>query len=688
MLAEGQRRRARGTDVVIGLVEPHGRPLTAAMAEGLEAVPRRQVSHRGVVFEDLDVAAVLARAPQVALVDELAHPNLDGSGHPKRWQDVDDLLAAGIDVVTTLNIQHLESLGEVVSQIIGVPQRETIPDAVVRRADQIELVDMTAEALRRRMVHGNIYPPDRIDAALTHYFRPGNLTALRELALLWMADRTEEGLRAYRAAHDIVAPWETRERVVVGLAGRVEEEPLVRRAARIAERMPGAELLAVHVRAQDGLSEADQEALGKLFALVESLGGSVHRVTGDDTAEALVQFARAHQATQLVLGYTASTHRFPLRTRLTTRVLRRNEGIDVNLVNDRGGGSGPERRLPRAARRRAVLAEAELIRALSVSVLDGHEDLPSLLEQVRRSCDLRAVSLLEPLPEHPGEWSVVGSAGEHAPETPAGADATATPDGSVTLAARGRITDPAVREAFAGAAERIRSMRVHAAERGARREERRHSVRATLATVQLVLVHELAPRLHTVRADLTSGEPAEIKNAAHTLDALTRRVEELIDLCRVDTGGLELQLRPVELDEVVEAALEDLGPGGRGLVIDLPEDLPDAVADADSLSRALTVLAADALRRSDSDRPPVLSGRSSDGRVQLDLTVRQSARQGPEPGADEDGTPRTALAQEHDLAVRLARGLIDAMAGTLDLKRTDGADRYSAVIDLPAARRG
>ncbi len=181
MLSEGHRRAERGADVVVAFAETHGRPQTAALLDGLEVIPRAKVPYRGSTFEEMDTPAVIARRPQIALVDELAHTNVPGSRHEKRWQDVEDLLDAGIDVISAVNIQHLESLNDVVEQITGIPQRETVPDAVVRAADQVELVDMTAEALRRRMAHGNIYPPEKIDAALTNYFRAGNLTALREL---------------------------------------------------------------------------------------------------------------------------------------------------------------------------------------------------------------------------------------------------------------------------------------------------------------------------------------------------------------------------------------------------------------------------------------------------------------------------------------------------------------------------
>ncbi|MGZ7087469.1 MAG: histidine kinase, partial [Ilumatobacteraceae bacterium] len=214
MLNEGRRRSERGTDVVVGFVETHGRAVTAKAIDDLEVVPRRQVTYRGAVFEEMDVDAVLARAPQVALVDELAHTDVPGSRNEKRWQDIEELLSAGITVISTVNVQHLESLNDVIERITGVVQRETVPDAVVRAADQIELVDMTPEALRRRMAHGNIYAAEKVNTALARYFRIGNLAALRELALLWVADRVDEELEEYRERHGISEPWETRERVV------------------------------------------------------------------------------------------------------------------------------------------------------------------------------------------------------------------------------------------------------------------------------------------------------------------------------------------------------------------------------------------------------------------------------------------------------------------------------------------
>ncbi|MEU9076148.1 sensor histidine kinase KdpD [Kitasatospora sp. NPDC004745] len=360
MLAEAHRRRQRGTDVVVAFVEDHGRLRTAELVDGLEVVPRRQVAHRGAVFTEMDVDAVLARRPQVALVDELPHTNVPGCRHAKRWQDVEELLAAGIDVISTVNIQHLESLGDAVEGITGVRQRETVPDEVVRRADQIELVDMSPQALRRRLAHGNVYAPEKIDAALANYFRPGNLTALRELALLWTADRVDEYLQKYRAEQGIEGTWQARERIVVGLTGGPEGATLIRRAARIAARVSGGELLAVHISRSDGLSgSGSPQALIEQRALVESLGGTFHAVLGDDPAGGLLDFARGVNATQIVLG----TSRRPAWQYLYgpgvgTTVTREAGDIDVHMVTHEHAGHGrgrvPVRRITDLGRSRTI----------------------------------------------------------------------------------------------------------------------------------------------------------------------------------------------------------------------------------------------------------------------------------------------------------------------------------------------
>src|SRR5262245_38729222 len=301
MLQEGRRRAEYGEDVVVAFVETHGRRKTAEQVAGLEVVPRRRVEYRGSQFEEMDVDAVVAGGPQVALVDELAHTNVPGSRNEKRWQDVDELLDAGINVISTLNIQHLESLNDVVEQITAVKQQETIPDEVVRRADELQLVDLTPVALRNRLARGDVYPPERIDAALANYFRPGNLSALRELALAWLADRVDEGLEEYRHRHGIDQPWETRERVLVALTGSPDGERLIRRAARMAQRMNG-ELVAVHVIPQDGLAAPTAALLGRQKELVAEVGASYHEVVGEDIGDALLDAARTLNATQIVMG--------------------------------------------------------------------------------------------------------------------------------------------------------------------------------------------------------------------------------------------------------------------------------------------------------------------------------------------------------------------------------------------------
>ncbi|WP_224403213.1 DUF4118 domain-containing protein [Pseudonocardia sp. ICBG1034] len=346
MLGEAHRRVGRGADVVVGVVETHGRERTAGLLEGLEVVPRRTVAHGGTELHEMDVDAVLVRRPQVALVDELAHTNAPGSRHAKRWQDVEELLDAGIDVISTVNVQHLESLGDVVETITGARQQETVPDDVVRRAEQIEIVDITPEALRRRLAHGNVYPPERVDAALAHYFRVPNLVALRELALLWIADEVDVVLRRYRTEQQVSDVWETRERVVVALTGGRESETVLRRAARIAKRSGGADLMAVHVLRGDGLAATGVGAADRVRRMAEGVGASFHTVVGESVDDALLDFARGANATQLVLGTSR-------RSRLArvfdpgigARVVQESGPIDVHMVTH--SAAGRALRLPR-----------------------------------------------------------------------------------------------------------------------------------------------------------------------------------------------------------------------------------------------------------------------------------------------------------------------------------------------------
>ncbi|MGH3650666.1 MAG: ATP-binding protein [Acidimicrobiia bacterium] len=344
MLDEGHRLRSEGRDVVIGYVESHDRAETEAMMGDLELISRHSVGYKGAGLEEMDLGALLARRPGVALVDELAHSNVAGSRNAKRWQDVEELLEIGIDVISTVNIQHLDSLNDVIFEITDVVQRETIPDEVVRRADEIELVDLTQEGIRERLSAGKIYPAERIDAALANYFRAGNLGALRELALSWTADRVDEAVAKYRDVHGIDQPWETKERVVVALAAADGGDSVVRRAGRLAMRSR-ADLVGVYVRPTRGLSDDHGRSLSSQRALLEQLGGRYHELVGDDVGASLLAFARDENATQIVLGASRRSRVDELlRGSPVSEVIRNAGDIDVHVISYLGGRR-KERRL-------------------------------------------------------------------------------------------------------------------------------------------------------------------------------------------------------------------------------------------------------------------------------------------------------------------------------------------------------
>jgi two-component system sensor histidine kinase KdpD len=387
MLDEGWRRKERGTDVVIAYVETHGRPLTDAQLRDLEIVPRITREYRGAELEEMDLEAVLVRHPEVALVDELAHTNVVGSTHEKRWQDVDVMLAAGIDVITTVNIQHLESVNDVVEKITGIRQQETIPDAVVRRAEQIEIVDVTPEALRRRMAHGNIYAADKIDASLSNYFRVGNLSALRELALLWLADRVEDSLQQYLDAHSIQQSWETRERLIVGITGTSVDETLLRRAARIASRT-GAELFAVHVVKADDIRHKPADT-SVARELVEEFEGIFREVVEDDVATALVAFARSERGTQIILGARRPRPRWQPANGVAEKVLHQARDLDVHII---AVGADRPAHVHQPRQRQSVSWQRQVIAIVVAAVL-----LPLLtvaMTQIRSSVSLSTVFLV------------------------------------------------------------------------------------------------------------------------------------------------------------------------------------------------------------------------------------------------------------------------------------------------------
>ena len=302
MLGEGQRRRSRGAEVAIAFVECHGRRQTEALIDGFEVIPRAEVEYRSSHLTEMDLAAVLARRPGVALVDELAHTNVPGSGrNEKRWQDVLEMLDAGIDVITTVNIQHLESIADEVERMTGARVRERVPDWVVRKADQIELVDSSPEQLRRRMIHGNIYPPDRVQQALTHFFRTDNLIALRELALRFLADETDEELVEHLRRHQAPLVWETAERIMVAVTTAADSGALIHRAARIAARVR-ADLDVLHVMPGDGCAPENRHRIEELRELTEDVGGCWFEAQDGDPAGAIAGFAQQHQITQIVIG--------------------------------------------------------------------------------------------------------------------------------------------------------------------------------------------------------------------------------------------------------------------------------------------------------------------------------------------------------------------------------------------------
>jgi two-component system sensor histidine kinase KdpD len=335
MLSEGHRRQKRGSDVVIGFVECHRRPVTEELIDGLEVIPRLVIEYRGSDFEEMDLDAVLARRPNVALVDELAHTNVPGSRHHKRWEDVIEILNAGIDVISTVNIQHLESIADAVEQMTGAQVQERVPDWVVRKADQIELVDSSPEQLRRRMLHRNIYPKEKVPQALTHFFRTDNLIALRELALRFLADETEEDLLEHLRRYQAKNVWETTERIMVTVTAAPGTDMLLRRAARIAARVKG-ELDVVHVVPVDGNRARDKKAIESLRGLAVDVGARWHELQEEDTVRAITGFARDHQITQIVIGSSQRSRWQELRSggSIVRRIIQEAGaiGIDVHVI--------------------------------------------------------------------------------------------------------------------------------------------------------------------------------------------------------------------------------------------------------------------------------------------------------------------------------------------------------------------
>ncbi|MEU6342003.1 ATP-binding protein [Streptomyces sp. NPDC046977] len=807
MLDEGRRRAARGTDVVVALAECHGRPRTLEMLHGLEALPTTRRPHQGAEHAELDVAAVLARRPAVALVDELARTNVPGGRNAERWHDVAELLAAGIDVVTAVNIQHLESLNDVVREITGVAEPETVPDAMVRGADQIELVDIPPEGLRRRLAHGNVCAPGGIDAALAHRFRVGNLTALRELALLWLAGRVDEALQRYRSEHGIGRVWETRERVVVALTGGPEGETLIRRAVRIADRAtgggaPGAgrgcDVLAVHVvRGESGPTGVPPGALAEQRQLVESLGGSYHTVVGDHVPTALLDFARAENATQLVVGVSRRGRPALLATGqgVGETVVERSGDIDVHMVGHERAGRG--RLLPalrsdlpfvrkaagpvaglvlpalltvllahtrghlnltsqallflltvvgvaclggvvsallasvtaslllnywfippvgrftindtdnalatvvfavvavtvaavvdrslRLSRRAArATAEAETLSSLAGDVLRGDQAVPLLLERTREVFGMDSAELT-------GAEGPPAGEGPPPVTVPIGADAR--------LVLRGRGLAASERRVLTAFAAYLTAAVDHArlAEAAAEIEPVRAADRMRTALLAAVS-HDLRTPLASGWAAVSSLRSSDVDFSAEdreellatadeSMARLSRLVDNLLDMSRLQAGALTLRPVPTALCEVLPLALDSLPEDRAPVLAPELERAPDVLADAPLLERVLANLVANAVRYAPAGKPVLVTAGSLADRVELRVADRG-------PGLPQDARERVFEAFQRlgdtdnstglGLGLALSRGLAEAMGGTLVPEDTPGGG-LTMVLSLPAA---
>jgi two-component system sensor histidine kinase KdpD len=332
MLSEALRRRARGEDVMIGVIETHGRKGVEELVEQLDSVPRKKIEYKGTVFEEMDVDAILARRPAVILVDELAHTNIPGSKHRKRYEDVKELLEAKIDVLSTLNIQHIESIAPVVRSITGVTVRETVPDWVPLTASETVMVDLTPEALQNRMKRGDVYSTEKVERSLQNFFRRGNLIALRELALRQVAEQVDRSLETYMEAQDIRKNWGVRERMAVCVSSNSAGQYLIARGARMARRMD-AELYVVHVDREFAPKDSNPEALNANLRFAESLGAQVVRLKGKSVADSVAEFVRSKHITQVIFG-RAAVHdwRKYLYLSAVHRFLRESPAVDVHIV--------------------------------------------------------------------------------------------------------------------------------------------------------------------------------------------------------------------------------------------------------------------------------------------------------------------------------------------------------------------
>jgi two-component system sensor histidine kinase KdpD len=746
----------------------------------------------------MDVDAIVARRPSRCLVDEIAHTNASGSRNQKRWQDVRELLQAGISVISTMNVQHLESVVDVVEKITGIREADTIPDEVIRSAEQVQLIDSTPEELQRRLAHGNIYPSEKVDATLANYFRPGNLAALRELALLWVADKVEENLQTYMAEHGITTLWETRERVLVAVRGTPRDEVLIRRGARMASRAKG-DLACVHVRSADRHRDGPIAQLDVDRELVRELGGTFHEVAGGDVAQTLTEVARAEKATQLVVGSSRSpwwTHL--LGGSVISKTLKLSGAVDVHVISSGENQQSPQPRLPRRRRRadlpaRRVVAGWVLVvvglPALTVlcTSLRGHIGLPSVLllflllvvgvaavggvwpalgasiagsvlgnyyftepfhtfviadaanvlalvvfvvvaivvstlvsvaakrqsesAQARAEAEILAriaATLVgtsnpeEELMQHflttfglqavalmhraSSGWQLDAHAGTPCPMKPEDGDATVEIGDNSKLVLVGaplRPQDRRVVGAFAAQlAAAIQSRRLESKASAADQLAAANELRSALLAA---VSHDLRTPLASVKASVTSllGDISWSREDAteflRTIDTETDRLNKLVgnllDMSRLQTGGLNLNFCDVGLDGVVAAALASLGDRARAVDMDVPETLPLVRIDPALLERAIANLLDNALTYAHGQGPVRMFAGQVMDRVELHIVDRGPGI--PEAERELAFLPFHRLGDSDTgsrvgLGLAVARGFVEAVGGELTLEDTAG----------------
>lgn len=773
MLDEARRRRARGTDLVVGTLERRHREA----ASGLEFI-----GDAGA----LDVAAVSARHPAVVLVDDLAAVD---AGTP-RWQGVEQLLAQGVDVVATMDVTGIGSLGGVVATITGTAAPATVPDRLLLEAEQVELVDMTPHALRRRLAHGGIYSAEELDAIRAAGFAPETLARLRELALTWMAALVR------RPRDEATDASETRERLLVALSGSSGDADVLARAARLAHRLGGAELTAVHVvAASRGGSAQNADALESLAA---KAGVAYQEVIGDDVAQALLDLARAQHATQLIVGDAGGRSRLPgslvragtvpvlvvpqpaepggpalTRTPSALSGLRRWSGFvgavvlpllvtlallplggwlglagvslayiaAVVVVALIGGlvpallaavvsstamnyffippvhtlqvgephnvitlvlfaviaiavGTVVHRAATQAALATRAGAEARMLSKIAEDTLLGKEALAILLDQVRASFGMRAVSLLR---HHDDGWTTLAATGVDPAVAPELADVRVDAGPDLVLALDGRTLSAADRAVLAPIAAQVRGvLERDRLERGARQAARLEATDRLRDALLVALGHDLRTPLATARTavdslragdvELTRAERDELlASAGQSLDRLSRLVADLLDLSRLRAGSLALHTEPVWLDDLVPPALDEVGVPAERVQVKLPEDLPPASADPALLLRAVVNLIGNA-RRYAPGSPLLISGSATAARVELRVVDHG-------PGLARDDLPRvfTPFQRLGDtdrrglgLGLALSQGLVEAMGGSLVPEETPGGG-LTMVISLPIA---